>query len=60
MIGAFVQTRPKFGHNEENIEQAIRVASKVKADLYVLPELCNTGYAFTSTEEAQNLSESYR
>lgn len=58
ILGAFVQTRPKFGKNFENIEQAIKLASKVKADLYVFPELCNTGYAFTSKEEARSLSES--
>jgi predicted amidohydrolase len=58
ILGAFVQTRPKFGKNLENIEHAIRLASKVKADLYVFPELCNTGYAFTSKEEARALSES--
>jgi predicted amidohydrolase len=59
LVGAFVQTRPKFGQNEENIEQAVKLTSKIKADLYVLPELCNTGYAFTSKEEADTLSESY-
>ena len=58
ILGAFVQTRPKFGKNLENIEHAIKLASKVKADLYVFPELCNTGYAFTSKEEARALSES--
>ncbi len=58
IFGAFVQTRPKFGKNFENIEQALKLASKVRADLYVFPELCNTGYAFTSKEEARSLSES--
>ena len=56
--GAFVQTQPKFGKNEENVEEAIRIASKVKADLYVFPELCNSGYAFRTKEEAVQLSES--
>ncbi|HKW04707.1 MAG TPA: nitrilase-related carbon-nitrogen hydrolase [Nitrososphaerales archaeon] len=59
ILGAFVQTRPKFGKNEENITQAIKLASKVKADLYVFPELCNTGYAFVSKEEARLLSEPF-
>ncbi|MGI0078073.1 MAG: nitrilase-related carbon-nitrogen hydrolase [Nitrososphaerales archaeon] len=59
VLGAFVQTRPKFGRNEANVEQAIRLASKVKADIYVFPELCNTGYAFLSREEALSLSESF-
>ncbi len=56
--GAFVQTRPKFGRNEENIESAIRLVSRVDADLYVFPELCNSGYAFTSKRECLALSES--
>ena len=60
ILGAFVQTRPKFGQNEENIEEAIRLASSVKADIYVFPELCNTGYAFTSKSECHSLAESLR
>ena len=58
VIGAFVQTRPKFGKSEENVEQALKIASKVKSDIYVFPELCNTGYAFVSKEESAQLSES--
>lgn len=56
--GAFVQSRPKFGENEENIQESIRLASTVRADLYVFPELCNTGYTFTSKKECLSLSES--
>ncbi len=58
ILGAFVQMRPKFGENSENIERAVKLASKVRADLYVFPELCNSGYAFTSKEEARQFSES--
>jgi len=60
ILGAFVQTRPKFGQNEENIEEATRLASRVKADIYVFPELCNTGYAFTSKRECHTLAESLK
>ncbi|MHB1869211.1 MAG: nitrilase-related carbon-nitrogen hydrolase [Nitrososphaerales archaeon] len=60
ILGAFVQTRPKFGQNEENIEEALRLASKVKSDIYVFPELCNTGYAFTSKRECHSLAESLK
>lgn len=56
--GAFVQTRPIFGRVDENIESAIRLASKVNADIYVFPELCNTGYAFKSRKECLSLAES--
>lgn len=55
---AFVQTRPLFGQVDENIGNAINLASKVNADIYVFPELCNTGYAFTSKKECLLLSES--
>ena len=55
--GAFVQTRPKFGQNEENIDDAIKLASKIRSDIYVFPELCNSGYAFTSRKESEQLSE---
>ncbi|MDG6905904.1 MAG: acyltransferase [Nitrososphaerota archaeon] len=60
VVGAFVQTHPKFGHNELNIEEAIKVASKVRADIYVFPELSNTGYAFTSKRECHSLAESFK
>lgn len=56
--GAFVQTKPTFGANHENIEQAIRLASRVQSDIYVFPELGNTGYAFKSKNECFDLSES--
>jgi predicted amidohydrolase len=58
IVGAFVQTRPKFGENDHNIESALKLASKVRADIYVFPELCNTGYAFTSKSECLSLAES--
>jgi predicted amidohydrolase len=57
LSGAFVQTHPKFGQNEQNIEEAIRLSSKVDADIYVFPELCNTGYAFRSKQECRSLAE---
>jgi predicted amidohydrolase len=58
--GAFVQTSPKFGQNRENVEAATRLASKAGADIYVFPELCNTGYAFRSKKECHSLSESLK
>lgn len=58
ILGAFVQMRPKFGENSENIDRAVKLASKVRADLYVFPELCNSGYAFTTKEEVTSFSES--
>lgn len=56
--GAFVQTRPIFGKVVENIENAVKVAAGVNSDIYVFPELCNTGYAFRSKKECLSLAES--
>ncbi len=57
LVIGYVQTRPKFGEVEENVKRALDLASKVEADLLVLPELFNTGYLFESREEALKLSE---
>ncbi|MBI2470266.1 MAG: acyltransferase, partial [Planctomycetes bacterium] len=53
----FLQTFPRFGKKNENIDRAISSISGLNADLIVLPELFNTGYQFTSVEEALALSE---
>ncbi len=53
----YVQTRPRFGDVEGNVSRAVELASKVEADLLVLPELFNTGYLFESREEALKLAE---
>jgi len=55
-IGA-VQFEPLFGEVDRNLELARSLIMKSDADLLVLPELFNTGYVFTSKEEAISLSE---
>jgi predicted amidohydrolase len=55
---AVVQTHPVFGETEANIERALALVADVRADLFVLPELCTSGYNFTSTGEALSLAES--
>ena len=55
-IGA-VQFEPLFGEVDRNLELAGSLIMKSDADLLVLPELFNTGYVFTSKEEAISLSE---
>lgn len=57
LVVGYVQTRPRFGEVESNVERALNLASKVEADLLVFPELFNTGYLFESREEAVRLSE---
>lgn len=54
---ATVQFQPRFGMVEENIARVRMLVSGSKADIFVLPELCFSGYTFTSHDEAQALSE---
>jgi predicted amidohydrolase len=55
---AVVQTDPVFGEIETNVRNAISMMEGVEADLFVLPELFNTGYNFVDVEEVERLSES--
>jgi len=54
---AVVQTNPEFGRVELNIESALSLMQSVSADLYVLPELFNTGYNFLEQDEVGALAE---
>lgn len=54
---AVVQTRPEFGDVAGNMERAIAMMRSERADLYVLPELCLSGYLFESTGEARGLAQ---
>jgi predicted amidohydrolase len=54
---AFVQFNPQFGRTTENLKRAEDLIRSAKADLYVLPELCFSGYTFTSKSESFDLSE---
>ena len=53
----FYQFAPEFGNIKYNLQKVLDAAASVKTDLLVLPELFNTGYQFTSKEEAKSLSE---
>jgi predicted amidohydrolase len=55
---AVVQTAPVFGEIEINVRKALKLMQDVDADLFVLPELFNTGYNFVDIAEADRLSES--
>jgi predicted amidohydrolase len=52
------QFTPVFGDKEHNLRRIERVMEDVQADMLVLPELCTTGYLFTSAAEMQSLAES--
>ncbi len=54
---AVVQTNPVFGKRQENIERTLDRMASLAADLYVLPELCTTGYSFNDKDEAESLAE---
>ncbi|MBM4165974.1 MAG: acyltransferase [Ignavibacteria bacterium] len=54
---AVVQTNPIFGEVRNNVQSAIRQMENVDADLFVLPELFNTGYNYISKEEVEQLAE---
>lgn len=53
----FVQSSPKFGEVERNVDIALRRVERADVDLIVLPELFNTGYRFRSAKEAFRLAE---
>lgn len=57
MKAGFVQFDPIFGDVRKNIESAAQLIEPIDADLVVLPELFNTGYLFTSKQEAEDLAE---
>jgi predicted amidohydrolase len=54
---AIVQTKPTFGKNEVNIHTATEQMRTAPADLYVLPELFNTGYNFATPDEVDRVAE---
>ena len=54
---AYVQMNCQFGQIERNIYKASELVNSVRADLYVLPELFNTGYQFVNRSEVEELAE---
>ncbi|TAK07646.1 MAG: acyltransferase [Candidatus Manganitrophaceae bacterium] len=53
----FVQFDCRFGEIENNAYRAAHFISHQRADLWVLPELFNTGYQFVSKREVAALAE---
>jgi 5-aminopentanamidase len=56
---ALVQTDPVFAAKEENLRQALSMMESVKADLYVLPELFDSGYNFAEMSEVRQLADKF-
>lgn len=57
---AVVQTRPRLGRTEENLRRALALAGRVRADVYVLPELAFSGYNFSSRGQVRALAHPVR
>ncbi|MFN3346415.1 MAG: nitrilase-related carbon-nitrogen hydrolase [Candidatus Bipolaricaulaceae bacterium] len=53
----YVQFAPEFGEKEKNLRRIADLLEHKEADLWVLPELCTTGYQFTSVKELAELAE---
>lgn len=53
----FIQFEVLFGDKDYNLGTVSRLIETEKADIWVLPELFNTGYLFTSRDELENLAE---
>ncbi len=53
---ALIQNRPLFGEVEKNLNRLFELIELVDADLYVLPELCFSGYQFLSVGEARSVA----
>lgn len=53
----FLQFNPSFGNKDENLATAERMLTDAAADVIVLPELFNTGYAFLNKHELAGLAE---
>lgn len=54
---AFVQMNCLFGQVETNLAKAKFFIESAEADLFVLPELFNSGYLFQSKQELHDLAE---
>ncbi|MFC2154077.1 nitrilase-related carbon-nitrogen hydrolase [Candidatus Altiarchaeota archaeon] len=53
----FLQTNPMFMDVEGNVENVVEKLGEADADLFVLPEMFNTGYNFKDREKLEELSE---
>jgi len=54
---AFVQMNCEFREIDKNTNRAVELINSQNADLYVLPELFNTGYLFRDRTETASLAE---
>ncbi|MBW2593241.1 MAG: carbon-nitrogen hydrolase [Deltaproteobacteria bacterium] len=57
LIIAVVQFEPSFGQKQNNLETIQNLTRQLEADIIVLPELCTSGYFFTSRSEVEKIAE---
>jgi predicted amidohydrolase len=57
MRAGFIQMNPRFLRLEENVDRALHLLERSRADLMVLPELFNTGYNFSSRRQIEKVAE---
>ncbi|MFH1214211.1 MAG: nitrilase-related carbon-nitrogen hydrolase [Candidatus Neomarinimicrobiota bacterium] len=58
-IGIY-QFTPVKGRIETNLKKISRVLARSQSDLWILPELCTTGYVFSGLDEVRALAEDAR
>ena len=46
-----------FGEKEKNLKKIEKLIDRKRADLWLLPELCTSGYGFTSDVEVKEMAE---
>jgi predicted amidohydrolase len=54
---AVVQFSPRFGRKAENLRRMEALVSGTRADIMIFPELCTTGYFFTTRDEVAAVAE---
>lgn len=54
---AVVQFTPEFGNKTENLFRIGRIIEETAADIVIFPELCTTGYFFSSRKIVETLAE---
>jgi predicted amidohydrolase len=57
MKAGYIQFKPEFCNADENIKKISSLTRHKDFDLLVLPELSNSGYLFSSTEELKKSSD---
>ncbi len=57
MRAGYVQTKPRFGDVDGNLERAFALADRAESDLLVFPELFTTGYQFIDRGELTRFAE---